>query len=103
MEKYKHLMLQMNLFYHDVTKDQQKLKPSVLEEGQVRQHLTHHWIEGRLGRTCACLYFPLGLCGVLVCAAVMVPGRGGVAHCGLCVLYSSLPAGGPWRTSSCFL
>ncbi|XP_029698138.1 putative ATP-dependent RNA helicase TDRD12 isoform X3 [Takifugu rubripes] len=35
VEKYKHLMLQMNLFYHDVTKDQQELKPSVLEEGQV--------------------------------------------------------------------
>lgn len=35
MEQYKHLMLQMNLFYHDVTKDQQELKASVVEEGQV--------------------------------------------------------------------
>lgn len=34
-------MAQMNLFYHDVTQDLQKLKLKSLEEGQVMQHLTH--------------------------------------------------------------
>lgn len=44
VDQYKRLTLQMNLFYHDVTKDQQELKPSVLEEGQVTWHRTHRWI-----------------------------------------------------------
>lgn len=34
MEQYRRLELQMNLFYHDVTK-QEELKPSLLEQGQV--------------------------------------------------------------------
>lgn len=60
-------MQQMNLFYHDVTKDQQELKPSELEEGQVRQHLTHRWI--RPGLDLCLPVFPrrfvwcTGLCG----------------------------------------
>lgn len=36
MEQYRRLALQMNLFYHDVSQ-QEELKPSVLEQGQVRQ------------------------------------------------------------------
>lgn len=38
-EQYDSLLAQMNLFYHDVTQDLRKLKPTSLEEGQVTQHL----------------------------------------------------------------
>ncbi|KAI3370727.1 hypothetical protein L3Q82_007106 [Scortum barcoo] len=34
-KRYDSLMAQMNLFYHDVTQDLRKLKPTSLEEGQV--------------------------------------------------------------------
>ncbi|XP_076588920.1 putative ATP-dependent RNA helicase TDRD12 [Chaetodon auriga] len=34
-QQYDNLLTQMNLFYHDVTHDQRKLKPRSLEEGQV--------------------------------------------------------------------
>ncbi|XP_056244242.1 putative ATP-dependent RNA helicase TDRD12 [Seriola aureovittata] len=34
-EQYDSLMVQMNLFYHDVTQDLRKLKPTSLEEGQM--------------------------------------------------------------------
>ncbi|KAM4573429.1 putative ATP-dependent RNA helicase TDRD12 [Odontesthes bonariensis] len=34
-EHYSNLLAQMNLFYHDVTQDLRKLKPTSLEEGQV--------------------------------------------------------------------
>ncbi|XP_044049258.1 putative ATP-dependent RNA helicase TDRD12 isoform X2 [Siniperca chuatsi] len=34
-EQYNNLLAQMNLFYHDVTQDLRKLKPTLLEEGQV--------------------------------------------------------------------
>ncbi|XP_069575745.1 putative ATP-dependent RNA helicase TDRD12 [Brachyistius frenatus] len=34
-EDYNNLLAQMNLFYHDVTRDLHRLKPNVLEEGQV--------------------------------------------------------------------
>ncbi|XP_070764009.1 putative ATP-dependent RNA helicase TDRD12 [Enoplosus armatus] len=34
-EQYDNLLAQMNLFYHDVTQDLRKLKPTLLEEGQV--------------------------------------------------------------------
>ncbi|XP_039664374.1 putative ATP-dependent RNA helicase TDRD12 isoform X1 [Perca fluviatilis] len=34
-DQYDKLLTQMNLFYHDVTQDLRKLKPSTLEEGQV--------------------------------------------------------------------
>lgn len=37
--QYDNLLTQMNLFYHDVTHDLHKLKPTPLEEGQVMQHL----------------------------------------------------------------
>ncbi|MEQ2271147.1 hypothetical protein XENORESO_000135, partial [Xenotaenia resolanae] len=35
MEHYINLQAQMNLFYHDLTQDLQRLKPKSLEEGQV--------------------------------------------------------------------
>lgn len=38
-KQYNKLLAQMNLFYHDVTQDLRKLKPTSLEEGQVTQHL----------------------------------------------------------------
>lgn len=38
-EQYNTLLAQMNLFYHDLTQDLRKLKPTSLEEGQVTQHL----------------------------------------------------------------
>lgn len=60
-EQYDGLLAQMNLFYHDVTQDLHKLKPTSLEEGQVMQHLqsffthifthmcvTPNWTEGGL-------------------------------------------------------
>ncbi|XP_053175396.1 putative ATP-dependent RNA helicase TDRD12 [Scomber japonicus] len=35
VEQYDNLLAQMNLFYHDVTQDLRKLKPTSLDEGQV--------------------------------------------------------------------
>lgn len=38
-EEYFKLLAQINLFYNDVTQDLSKLKPTSLDEGQVKQHL----------------------------------------------------------------
>lgn len=50
---------------------------------------------------CALLYFPAGVCGVLVSDEVVVSGCGGVGLYGLGVLSGSLPPGGPRRTACC--
>ncbi|MEQ2252188.1 hypothetical protein ILYODFUR_019198 [Ilyodon furcidens] len=39
MEHYINLQAQMNLFYHDLTQDLQRLKPKSLEEGQFTELL----------------------------------------------------------------
>lgn len=91
-EQYNSLMAQMNLFYHDVTQDLRKLKPASLEEGQVtpETHLIQagdaFLIGPEMDWMCALLYFPAGVCGVLVSDEVMVSGSGGIDHSGLGVL-----------------
>lgn len=95
--RYRQLTLQMNLFYHDVSKDQGELKPSMLEDGQVLgPKTTCGW-----SWTCVYLSIPLGVCGVLACHTLVVSGHGGVAFGGPGVLHGLLLAGGPRRTSRC--
>lgn len=91
-------MTQMNLFYHDVTQDLRKLKPTSIEEGQVVHTCSLSPPVAFLGDVGVALFSLSGVCGVLVNNEVVVSGSGGVHHHGLGVLCSPLRPGRPRRT-----
>lgn len=76
-EQYSHLTAQMNLFYCNLTQDLRKLKPTTLEEGQVRPE-THLRQAGKFGGggLDVCVSFLAGVCGVLVSDEAVVSGSG---------------------------
>lgn len=97
----------MNLFYHDVTCDQSKLKPAKLEQGEVRRRMHTLLLHGQRssaswdGFDVCCRICPTGVCGVLCRQEFLVPSSGRDRQHG--VLQSSLLPGGPWGACLCLL
>lgn len=108
--QYSILTSQMNLFYQDVTRDQSKLKPAKLEQGEVRPKNTHAapaWAAffsqlGWIWCVCCCIC-PSGVCGVLCRQEFLVPSSGRDRQHELGALPSSLLPGGPWGAALCHL